>query len=56
MRATTSGFDGAAPDQLAGESTPFYLYDLAAQRRMADGCPRPNDAIIRDPVDRAYSN
>jgi Sulfotransferase family len=42
---------------LAGESTPFYLYDLAAQRRIAETTPDARlIAVIRDPVDRAYSN
>ena len=42
---------------LAGESTPFYLYDRAAQRRIAATVPDARlIAVIRDPVDRAYSN
>lgn len=50
-------FDGAAPDQLRGESTPFYLYNRDARRRLA--VDRPDArliAVLRDPVDRAYSN
>lgn len=50
-------FDGAAEDQLAGESTPFYLYNRDARRRIA--ADRPDAklvAVLRDPVDRAYSN
>jgi hypothetical protein len=40
-----------------GESTPFYLYDLTAQRRIAETIPNAKlIAVIRDPVDRAYSN
>ena len=39
------------------ESTPFYLYLPAARRRIAEELP---DArllvVIRDPIDRAYSN
>jgi Sulfotransferase family len=50
-------FDSADPSMLAGESTPFYLYDLAAQRRIAATTPNARlIAVIRDPVDRAYSN
>jgi hypothetical protein len=40
-----------------GESTPFYLYELDAQRRIAEAVPHAKlIAIVRDPVDRAYSN
>ncbi|WP_181312998.1 sulfotransferase family protein [Nocardioides campestrisoli] len=42
---------------LAGESTPFYLYNRDARRRLA--VDRPDArlvAVLRDPVDRAYSN
>jgi hypothetical protein len=50
-------FDAAPEGTLRGESTPFYLQDFEAQRRIADAVP---DArlilILRDPVDRAYSN
>jgi hypothetical protein len=50
-------FDPAPPGTLTGESTPFYLWDRAAHRRMAETVPRAKlIAIIRDPVDRAYSN
>jgi len=50
-------FSGAPPGALTGESTPFYLYDLAAQRRIALANPDARlIAVIRDPVDRAYSN
>jgi hypothetical protein len=50
-------FTQAPPDTVRGESTPFYLYDLAAQRRIAEHVPHARlIAIIRDPVDRAYSN
>jgi hypothetical protein len=49
-------FDGP-PGLLRGESTPFYLYDRKAQQRIADLVPNAKlIAIIRDPVDRAYSN
>ncbi len=50
-------FDGAPADALRGESTPFYLHDLAAQTRIARDVPDARlVAIVRDPVDRAYSN
>jgi hypothetical protein len=48
----------AAPEgTLVGESTPFYLYNRDARRRIA--VDRPDAklvAVLRDPVDRAYSN
>ena len=41
----------------AGESTPFYLYHRDARRRIAADLPRAKlVAVLRDPVDRAYSN
>jgi len=48
----------AAPEGTRrGESTPFYLYDRAAHRRIAQRVPDAKlVAIVRDPVDRAYSN
>jgi hypothetical protein len=50
-------FADAPRGTLTGESTPFYLYDLVAQRRIADTTPHARlIAVIRDPVDRAYSN
>jgi hypothetical protein len=50
-------FAGAPPDSLCGESTPFYLYDRDAQLRIADAIPDAKlVVIVRDPVDRAYSN
>jgi Sulfotransferase family len=50
-------FHGAPTGALRGESTPFYLYDLAAQRRIAAAVPAAKVvALLRDPVDRAYSN
>ena len=50
-------FNAAAPDMLRGESTPFYLYDLDAQRRIAAVVPDARFiVVVRDPVDRAYSN
>jgi len=50
-------FDAAPPTSLRGESTPFYLYNRDARRRIA--VDRPDAklvAVLRDPVDRAYSN
>ena len=48
----------AAPEgTLVGESTPFYLYNRDARRRIA--VDRPDAklvAVLRDPIDRAYSN
>jgi hypothetical protein len=50
-------FDAAPPGRLKGESTPFYLYDRTAHARMAIDIPDVKlIAILRDPVDRAYSN
>jgi hypothetical protein len=50
-------FDGAPPWALRGESTPLYLADLAAHRRIRQAVPHARlIAILRDPVDRAYSN
>ena len=50
-------FDDAPEGTLRGESTPFYLYNRDARRRIA--ADRPDAkliAVLRDPVDRAYSN
>jgi hypothetical protein len=50
-------FADAPDDALTGESTPFYLYHRDARRRIA--VDRPDAkliAVLRDPVDRAYSN
>jgi hypothetical protein len=50
-------FDAAPPGTLRGESTPFYLWDTAAHLRMRVLVPDAKlIAIIRDPIDRAYSN
>jgi Sulfotransferase family len=44
-------------DRLRGESTPFYLYDRAAQGRIAEQIPHAKFVVVvRDPIDRAYSN
>jgi hypothetical protein len=50
-------FADAPAGSLTGESTPFYLYNRDARRRIA--VDRPDAkliAVLRDPVDRAYSN
>jgi hypothetical protein len=50
-------FAGAPPGALCGESTPFYLYDRDAQRRISERIPRVKMIVIlRDPVERAHSN
>src|SRR5580765_6750046 len=50
-------FDAAPPGTLRGESTPFYLWDKDAHRRLAETVPRARlIAVVRDPIDRAYSN
>ena len=50
-------FEPARPDQLRIESTPFYLYQRNARRRIAEELPRAKlIVVVRDPVDRAYSN
>jgi hypothetical protein len=50
-------FDPAPPGTLTGESTPLYLYDRAALRRIAGTIPDAKlIAIVRDPVERAHSN
>ena len=57
-REDYEGLFAAAPaGQLRAESTPFYLYDPAAQRRIRDLIPDVRMiAILRDPVERAHSN
>jgi len=50
-------FEPAPPGRLRGESTPFYLWSRDAHRRMAEVIPDVKMiAVIRDPVERAYSN
>jgi hypothetical protein len=50
-------FDGAPRSALRGETTPFYLYDRAAQERIRRLIPHAKlILVLRDPVDRAYSN
>lgn len=50
-------FSASPPGTLLGESTPFYLYDRNAQRRIRDLIPHARLIVtLRDPVERAHSN
>jgi hypothetical protein len=50
-------FVAAPPDALRLESTPFYLYVPTARRRIAEELPEAKlIVVVRDPIDRAYSN
>lgn len=50
-------FADAPPDSVRIESTPFYLYSTDARRRIAADVPDAKlIAVVRDPIDRAYSN
>jgi hypothetical protein len=50
-------FAGRGDGMLAGESSPFYLWDRAAHRRIRAAIPDARlIAVLRDPVERAYSN
>jgi len=50
-------FDAAPEGALRGESTPFYLADSRSHRRIHDAVPDARlIVVLRDPVDRAYSN
>src|SRR5688572_23024265 len=50
-------FRGAPDDAVRLESTPFYLYAPNARRRIAEELPAAKlIVIVRDPIDRAYSN
>jgi hypothetical protein len=50
-------FDPAPPGALRGESTPFYLYSHAAQRRIRTLVPHARMIVVlRDPIERAHSN
>jgi hypothetical protein len=50
-------FDPAPRGTLRGESTPFYLYNRGAQRRIRALTPGARlIVILRDPVERAHSN
>jgi len=57
-RADYEALFAAAPaGLLRGESTPFYLYDRPAQRRIRELIPDVKMiAMLRDPVERAHSN
>jgi Sulfotransferase family len=57
-RADYEALFAAAPaGSLRGESTPFYLYDRGAQRRIRALIPAARlIVILRDPVERAHSN
>jgi len=50
-------FNAAPPGALCGESTPLYLYDRAAMRRIRQALPAARlIVVVRDPVERAHSN
>ena len=50
-------FDDPERRPVRGESTPFYLWSRGAHRRIAEGLPDVRlIAVVRDPIDRAYSN
>jgi hypothetical protein len=50
-------FRSAADGTVRGESTPFYLWSRGAHRRIAESLPDVKlIAVVRDPIDRAYSN
>jgi hypothetical protein len=50
-------FRGAPEDAVRLESTPFYLYLRGARRRIAEELPEAKlIVVVRDPIDRAYSN
>jgi hypothetical protein len=50
-------FDAAPAGAARGESTPLYLQDLAAHRRIHELIPGARlIAVLRDPVERAHSN
>jgi hypothetical protein len=50
-------FDAAPAGALRGESTPLYLYDRAALRRIKNLVPGVKlIVVLRDPVERAHSN
>jgi hypothetical protein len=50
-------FNAAAPGTVRGEATPFYLYDRHAHQRIRALVPDAKFILVlRDPVDRAYSN
>jgi sulfotransferase family protein len=57
-RADYQALFAAAPaESVRLESTPFYLYSPGARRRIAEELPQAKlIVIVRDPIDRAYSN
>ena len=56
-RGTDSRFEGHAGQPAVGEATPTYLADPVALDRMAATIPDARLlAVLRDPVDRAYSH
>jgi hypothetical protein len=50
-------FQAAPPGSVRLESTPFYLSSRSARQRIADELPAVKlVVVVRDPIDRAYSN
>lgn len=50
-------FAAAPADALRLESTPFYLYLRSSRQRIAEELPDARlVVVVRDPIDRAYSN
>lgn len=50
-------FAGAPAESIRLESTPFYLYLPHSRRRIAEELPEAKlIVVVRDPIDRAYSN
>lgn len=50
-------FADAGSERAVGEATPNYIYDGDAMQRIADSLPQARlIAILRNPVDRAYSH
>lgn len=50
-------FAAAPEESVRLESTPFYLYLRSARRRIAEELPEAKFVVVvRDPIDRAYSN
>ena len=50
-------FAAAPPNALRLENTPSYLYVPTARRRIAEELPEAKlIVVVRDPIDRAYSN
>jgi hypothetical protein len=50
-------FETAPEGSVRLESTPFYLYLRSARRRIAEELPDARlVVVVRDPIDRAYSN